>query len=69
MLVDKGCPAEVFKVLATDLAWPPGRHGSYGAIFASQRQQQRRRWQQVGVELCGLGLWARVEACACCVGG
>jgi hypothetical protein len=26
VLVDEGCPAEVFEFLSVDQAWPPGRH-------------------------------------------
>lgn len=28
VLVDEGCPAEVFEFVATDQPWPPGRHGA-----------------------------------------
>jgi hypothetical protein len=28
VLVDEGCPAEVFQFLTVDQAWPPGRHCS-----------------------------------------
>lgn len=28
VLVDEGCPAEVFEFLTVDQAWPPGRHCS-----------------------------------------